>query len=289
MYWVTIKTELRDSPEYTACSRSARLSYYELMILCGRKETDTLNMTTKQVAAMLGISIAQAEADLNELVEAALIERNDEGQIKFPDMTEQVGKLTEKREAARKRVDEYREKSKRQPPTSGKDAETHGNQDGNTLPVSGNNTNDDCNNYVTRYERTSKVKKSKVKLSKDDAGKKIAPPKIEPAAAEPESIKLWRDWTLHTGKIAQSFLERLTTEVKDIEVWADTLAFGAKNRKIAHTNTGLDWALTNYKTGIAQKRANALPKNQSNSSNIVGKYADKLVKTEIDGVEVYYG
>lgn len=154
-----------------------------------------------------------------------------------------------------------------------------------------------ASNYMQPHVNASNsmlnIKESKLSESKlkeiDAAGKKNDQPKSEPAAAEPESIKLWREWTLHTGKIAPTFFERLTNEVKDIDVWADTLAFGAKNRKIAHTNTGLDWALTNYKTGVAQKRANALTKNQSGGNNVVGKYADKLVKTEIDGVEVYYG
>jgi len=225
---------------------------------------------------MLGISIAQAEADLNELVEATLIERNDEGQIKFPDMTEQVGKLTEKREAARKRVDEYREKSKKQPPTSGKDIETHDNQDGKALPASGNNTNDDCNNDVTRYERTSKVKISKEKLSKDVvvANEKQKPP-TTPPPPDSEQVKLWRQWA-KAQKIAPTFADRINETVNDLEAWKETLVFGAKYRKIPHSNAGLDWALQNYSQNISKREAELVAPLQQTQSKPVMSMGKKL-------------
>lgn len=230
---------------------------------------------------MLGISIAQAEADLNELVEAALIERNDEGQIKFPDMTEQVGRLTDKREAARKRVDEYREKSKKQPSTRNSDTGSQDNRDSNTLPAACNNTNDDCNNHVTRYERTSKEEKSKeekskVKKSKDVvvANEKQNPP-TTPPPPDSEQVKLWRQWA-KAQKIAPTFADRINETVNDLEAWKETLVFGAKYRKIPHSNAGLDWALQNYLQNISKREAELVAPPQQKNEKPVMSMGKKL-------------
>lgn len=180
MYWITIDTGLRDNPEYMACSRSARLTYYELMGLCGRKETDALNMTAKQVGGMLGISATEANSDLTELIEAGLVQRNDEGQLILPDMTAQIDKLNEKRDADKRRQDDYKRRQQ---------AQTHGPKPDNTQteaesqPENARVTHDSHteNEQITAGKQTSKVKiskdkKSEVKISEEGFAQSANPP-----------------------------------------------------------------------------------------------------------------
>lgn len=279
MYWISIKTGWRDDSDYMGCSRSARLSFHELVFLCARKETATLNMTPKQVAGMLGLSVDEAESDINELLDAGLIERTDESQIFIPSIADEINKFLEARSATKSRVDKWRkEKAEKTPPNTDDTKACNALQTRYVTPEG---------NDVTRYERTSKVKSSEVK----DGGEQ--PPKTPseqkpPPAAESEFVNLWREWTLHTGAIAPTFKARIDEAVSDIDVWRDTLSFGAANRKIPHGNNGLDWALSNYKSGITQKRAQALSANKTNGST-GGRYADKIVPVEVNGTKVYYG
>lgn len=275
MYWISIKTGWRDDSDYMGCSRSARLSFHELVFLCARKETATLNMTPKQVAGMLGLSADEAESDINELLDAGLIERTDESQIFIPSIADEINKFLESRSATKSRVDKWRkEKAEKTPPNTDDTKACNALQTRYVTPEG---------NDVTRYERTSKVKSSEVK----DGGEQ--PPKTPskqkpPAAAEDEIIKLWIEWA-NAKNVAPTFKQRILETVNDIEVWRDTLTFGAKNRKIEHTNTSLDWALSNYKTGISQKRAQALLANKTNGSKPAAQMPNK--KMLLNGVEVY--
>ena len=256
------------------CSRSARLSFHELVFLCARKETATLNMTPKQVAGMLGLSADEAESDINELLDAGLIERTDESQIFIPSIADEINKFLEARSATKSRVDKWRkEKAAKTPPNTDDTKASNALQTRYVTPEG---------NDVTRYERTSKVKSSEVK----DGGEQ--PPKTPseqkpPPAAESEFVNLWREWTLHTGSLSPAFKERIDEAVNDIDVWRDTLSFGAANRKIPHGGTGLDWALANYKSGIAQKKALLVGK--TNGSKPTAQMPKN--KMMLNGVEVY--
>lgn len=134
---------------------------------------------------------------------------------------------------------------------------------------------------------TEKEKEKEEEEEKDRDKKKFVTEEKFPAAAEDEIIKLWIEWA-NAKNVAPTFRQRILEAVKDIDVWRDTLTFGAKNRKIEHTNTSLDWALSNYKSGITQKRAQALSVNKTNGST-GGRYADKIVPVEVNGTKVYYG
>lgn len=269
MYWISIKTGWRDDPDYMGCSRSARLSFHEIIFLCARKETAILNMTPKQVAGMLGLSADEAESDINELLDAGLIEQTEESQLFVPSIADEINKFLESRNATKSRVDKWRkEKAAKTLPNTDDTKSCNALQTRYVTP-----DNDD----VTRYERTSKVK-----LSKDDGEQpsKNQSEQKPPPAAESEFVKLWREWTLHTGQIAPTFKAKIDEVVTELDVWRDTLTFGARNRKITHTNAGLDWALTNYKTGAAQKRAAATPTNKP-AAQMPNK------KMLLNGVEVY--
>ena len=287
MYWISIKTSWRDDADYMGCSRSARLSFHELVFLCARKETATLNMTPKQVAGMLGLSADEAESDINELLDAGLIERTDESQIFIPSIADEINKFLESRSATKSRVDKWRkEKAAKTPPNTDDTKACNALQTRYVTPDSSDVTRyvTPEGNDVTRYERTSKVKLSEVKDGEQ-------PPKTPseqkpPPAAESEFVNLWREWTLHTGSLSPAFKERIDEAVNDIDVWRDTLSFGAANRKIPHGGTGLDWALTNYKSGIAQKKALLAGKTNGSTG---GRYADKIVPVEVNGTKVYYG
>lgn len=266
MYWISVKTGWRDDADYMGCSRSARLTFHELVFLCGRKETATLNMNDKQIAAMLGISISEAQSDITELLDAGLIERTTEDQIFIPAIADEINKFLESRNATKERVDKWR-KNKATTKASNSDVTRYNDV-----------TNADG---VTRYERTSKVKLSKVK-DDGEIAKNSSEQKPAAAAAESEFVKLWREWTIHTGPIAPTFKARIDETVTDLEVWRDTLTFGAKIRRVKHTNNGLDWALANYKTGIAQKRAAGMQTNGHAPLTTMPKR-----KIMVEGVEVY--
>ena len=274
MYWISIKTSWRDDADYMGCSRSARLSFHELVFLCARKETATLNMTPKQVAGMLGLSSDEAESDINELLDAGLIERTEESQLFISSIADEINKFLESRSATKSRVDKWRKEKAAKTMPNTEDAEvSNALQTRYITPDSSD---------VTRYERTSKVKLSKVKDDGEQPSKTPSEQK-PPPAAESEFVNLWREWTLHTGSLPPAFKERIDEAVKDIDVWRDTLSFGAANRKIPHGGTGLDWALTNYKSGIAQKKA--LLAGKTNGSKPTAQMPSK--KMLLNGVEVY--
>lgn len=276
-HWCKLKTDTINNETLFELPESAQLCYYKLHAIAAMCDAggalvkdDGSPLTIKGLAFRLHSTEEATGYNIAALIRARLISQID-GIISLPDFECEAADYTNAERQRRFRESKKALQNVTEPVTVTPDE----NSNGVTVTP------------VTPLRNTEEKRRDENRI--DVAGKKNDQPKSDPAAAEPESIKLWREWTLHTGKIAPTFFERLTNEVKDIDVWADTLAFGAKNRKIAHTNTGLDWALTNYKTGVAQKRANALTKNQSNVGNGGGKYADKLVETEIDGVKVYYG
>jgi hypothetical protein len=139
-----------------------------------------------------------------------------------------------------------------------------------------------CNNNKFHANEVNKEKE----VNEDEGNKKKflseQKPAAAAAAAESEFVKLWREWTIHKGPIAPTFKARIDETVTDLEVWRDTLTFGAKNRRVKHTNDGLDWALSNYKTGIAQKRAAGMQTNGHAPLTTMPKR-----KIMVEGVEVY--
>lgn len=227
------------------------------------------------IMPMLDIPVKTFDAAIRDMCAVGLCEAFTDGGkdwLHWPGIAHNQGEASLKRESTE--YPEPPQERQQQHETSSKDAQSDATGDSHIqLHVNTCNNNKFHANEVNEKE-----------VNEDEGNKKkfLSEQKPPAAAAESEFVKLWREWTIHTGPIAPTFKARIDETVTDLEVWRDTLTFGAKNRRVKHTNDGLDWALANYKTGIAQKRAAGMQ-----TTKPFAAAATPKKKMFIEGVEVY--
>lgn len=126
-----------------------------------------------------------------------------------------------------------------------------------------------ASNYMLNIKE-SKLSESKLNEVKEKNAVGVS--KTEPATTPPpnsEFVELWIKWA-KAQKVAPSFADRINQSVCDLAAWEETLIFGAKWRKIPHSNAGLDWALQNYLQNISKREAELVaPPQQKNEKPIM--------------------
>ena len=284
MKFAKLDSTLFDNPKFSRLKPITRDLYFRL--LCHAYKIENGGVFDLTICDIAYLSSRQMDEDgvsndLQALTSIGMLNIDSTGVYSIPGIQQEHDKVNERREQVATAQAAYREKRRKSKGEKVNDYESITNQCVNDYESISNHTRlDETRRDETRLDETRRDETI-------DAGKN-SESKKPPPAAESEFVNLWREWTLHTGSLSPAFKERIDEAVNDIDVWRDTLSFGAANRKIPHGNNGLDWALSNYKSGITQKRAQALLANKTNGST-GGRYADKIVPVEVNGTKVYYG
>ena len=277
MKFAKLDSTLFDNPKFSRLKPITRDLYFRLLCHAYKIENGgVFDLTIGDIAYLSSRQMDEdgVSNDLQALTSIGMLNIDSTGVYSIPGIQQEHDKVNERREQVATAQAAYREKRRKGKGEKVNDYESITNQCVNDYESISNHTRLD----ETRLDETRRDETI-------DAGKNSESRK--PAAAEDEIIKLWIEWA-NAKNVAPTFRQRILEAVKDIDVWRDTLTFGAKIRKIEHTNTSLDWALSNYKSGITQKRAQALSANKTNGST-GGRYADKIVPVEVNGTKVYYG
>lgn len=271
MKFAKLDSTLFDNPKFSRLKPITRDLYFRLLCHAYKIENGGVFDLTIGDIAYLSSRLDEdgVSNDLQALTSIGMLNIDSTGVYSIPGIQQEHDKVNERREQVATAQAAYREKRKKV-----NDYESISNQGVNDYES------------ISNHTRLDETRRDKTRQDENiDAGENL---KIQkPAAAEDEIIKLWIEWA-NAKNVAPTFRQRILEAVNDIDVWRDTLTFGAKNRKIEHSNKGLDWALSNYATGVSQKRAQALLANKTNGSTS-GKYADKIVPVEVNGTKVYYG
>lgn len=277
MKFAKLDSTLFDNPKFSRLKPITRDLYFRLLCHAYKIENGgVFDLTIGDIAYLSSRQMDEdgVSNDLQALTSIGMLNIDSTGVYSIPGIQQEHDKVNERREQVATAQAAYREKRRKSKGEKVNDYESITNQCVNDYESISNHTRLD----ETRLDETRRDETI-------DAGKNSESKK--PAAAEDEIIKLWIEWA-NAKNVAPTFRQRILEAVKDIDVWRDTLTFGAKIRKIEHTNTSLDWALSNYRSGITQKRAQALSVNKTNGST-GGRYADKIVPVEVNGTKVYYG
>lgn len=282
MKFAKLDSTLFDNPKFSRLKPITRDLYFRLLCHAYKIENGgVFDLTIGDIAYLSSRQMDEdgVSNDLQALTSIGMLNIDGAGVYSIPGIRQEHDKVNERREQVATAQAAYREKRHKSKIEKVNDYESISNQGVNDYESISNHTRLD----ETRLDETRRDETRRDETI--DAGKNSESKK--PAAAEDEIIKLWIEWA-NAKNVAPTFRQRILEAVNDIDVWRDTLTFGAKNRKIEHSNKGLDWALSNYATGVSQKRAQALLANKTNGSTS-GKYADKIVPVEVNGTKVYYG
>ena len=260
-HWCKLPAKHLDNEKLFELSESAQLCFYRLHHIATRADADgyLLNddgemLSVTNIAFRLHSTKPATEANLAELNRAGLIIADATG-ICIPDFSCEAADLTN---AERQR----RFRERRALPTPTPTVTNH--------PESNNNEQDSASNGVTitqvtplcntEEKRREEEEKRREEKKAAAAAKKPQSEKTATAATatlESEAVKIWQEWS-NAPKIAPSFADRINQNISDLDVWRETLIFGAKHFKIPHTNVGLDWAIQNYRQSVSKKRADAI-------------------------------
>lgn len=279
MKFAKLDSTLFDNPKFSRLKPITRDLYFRLLCHAYKIENGgVFDLTIGDIAYLSSRQMDEdgVSNDLQALTSIGMLNIDGAGVYSIPGIRQEHDKVNERREQVATAQAAYREKRHKSKSEKVNDYESISNRGVNDYESISNHTRlDETRLDETRLDETRRDETI-------DAGKNSESKK--PAAAEDEIIKLWIEWA-NAKNVAPTFKQRIIETVNDIEVWRDTLTFGAKNRKIEHTNTSLDWALSNYKTGISQKRAQALLANKTNGSKPAAQMPNK--KMLLNGVEVY--
>lgn len=271
-HWCKLQTALLNDHRLTKLPCEAQLAYYKLLhiaAICDAGgaliEADGEPVTLDTVAHYMRKDESVCRANIETLRRAGMVIFGDNKELIVTEYSSEKDTTA----TERKRAERERKRTEKKPPTDDLDDDKY--------IVTAACHGDMSRRHVTVTETETETETDEKRDKKNSSEQKPAA-----AAAESEFVKLWREWTIHTGPIAPTFKARIDETVTDLEVWRDTLTFGARNRRVKHTNDGLDWALSNYKTGIAQKRAAGM---QTNGHALLTAMPKK--KIMVEGVEVY--